>query len=357
MTSYNHEKYIRASIESVLSQTFKNFSLIIHDDGSTDESWKIIESFKDDRIIPFRKDKNTQAIEENIIDMKSCEYVAVHHSDDLWHPEKLEKQVDFLDNNPEVGAVFTLVDVIGEDGQLLTDKTNSYYKIFDQPNRTRQEWLNYFFYHRNALCHPSLLIRQSCYQELGSYNQSFMQLTDLDLWVRLCFKYEIHILQERLTGFRVRAEGKNTSGDRPETHIRTEIEFLQILDHYKELKDQLEFVKVFPQTEKYFTSEGADIDFALAMTALEDQTTNVSKLFGINLLFDLTKDPKRFSTIKTLYGFSLKDFHQLTGKYEIFSTIPQEMIFKIKSILKFRIIRWVIDLLSRFNRESFSLKR
>ena len=357
MASYNHGKYIRTTIQSVLDQTFEDFVFYIYDDGSTDDSWEIIKSFKDPRINSTRKNVNTNTIDEKIVEKTLTDYVAMLHSDDFWEPTKLEKQVRFLDEHPDVGAVFTHVNVIGEDGRPLTNKSDSYYKVFDQPNRTRHEWLNFFFYNRNALCHPSLLIRQSCYQELDYYNQSFRQLPDLDLWVRLCFKYDIHILQERLTNFRVRAGGRNTSADRPETHTRTEIEFLQILEHYKGLTDESEFIKVFPQAGKYFKAEGSDIVFALAMTALEDQTTNVSKLFGINLLFDLFKDSNRVESIKKLYGFSLRDFHEITGRYDIFSTIPQELIFKVKTLLRFRVIRWLVGVFSRNKNFSSSLKR
>lgn len=357
MASYNHGKYIRAAIQSVLDQTFKDFVFFIFDDGSTDDSWSIINNFEDPRIRPIRKNVITNSSGENLVETIPCEFVAIQNSDDLWYPGKLEKQVEFLDNHPEVGAVFTHVNVIGEEGQPLTDMSNSYYKVFDQPNRTRFEWLNYFFYHRNALCHPSMLIRRSCYQELGYYNQSLMQLPDLDLWVRLCLKHDIHILQERLTGFRVRSGGENVSSDRPETHIRTEIEFLQVLDHYKELNDESDFVKVFPQAKKYFNANGSDIEFALAMTALEDHTSNVSKLFGINILFEIAKDAKRFAFVNSNYGFSIKDLHELTGKYEIFSTIPQDLISKVKSILKFRIVRWFISIISKSNRVPASLKR
>src|SRR5262245_25933982 len=109
LTSYNHAKYLRESIESILNQTFIDFELVIWDDGSTDESWDIINSYSDPRIRAFRN-KTTQhgnPIRMVFPEIETEEYVAIHHSDDIWEPQKLEKQVAFLDTHPDIGAVFT----------------------------------------------------------------------------------------------------------------------------------------------------------------------------------------------------------------------------------------------------------
>src|ERR1700690_1971582 len=98
LTSFNHAKYLRGSIDSVLHQTFSDFELIILDDASTDDSWQIIQSYSDPRIQTFRNKTNLGGYFPGAFPgMASAEYIAVHHSDDLWEPEKLEKQVPFLD--------------------------------------------------------------------------------------------------------------------------------------------------------------------------------------------------------------------------------------------------------------------
>src|SRR5206468_12755719 len=109
----------------------------------------------------------------------------IHHSDDAWEPEKLERQVAFLDGHPEIGAVFTNALAIDEVGSPLLDRTHFLFNIFDQPNRTRHEWLRFFFTVSNALCHPSVLIRKLCYEDCGLYRAGFAQLCDFDMWIRL----------------------------------------------------------------------------------------------------------------------------------------------------------------------------
>ena len=321
LTSYNHAKYLHESIESVLNQTYKNFELIIWDDASTDNSWNIISSYTDERIRSFKNETN-QFIEyfrKAISDVVEGEYIAIHHSDDVWEPQKLEKQVVFLDENPQVGAVFSNALVIREDGKPFEDMSHFYYKIFDQPNRTRYEWLNYFFYHGNALCHPSVLIRKVCYDECGLYRYGLAQLPDYDMWVRLCLKHEIHVMPEKLVRFRVRADDSNSSGNRLDAQIRGQFEFLQLLDNYKNVPSIQELIKIFPNAEKYLKPEGYNLGFALAMVALESNTYQVTELFGLNILFEILNDPNSAKEIKELYNFSYHDFFVFTGKYDVFS--------------------------------------
>jgi Glycosyltransferases involved in cell wall biogenesis len=122
LTSYNHEKYIKEAIDSVLNQTYTDFELIIWDDASTDNSWNIINCYNDKRIIKFRNEYNRRAvyaINNSISEVAKGEYIAIHHSDDVWEPAKLKKQVEFLDNNQGCGAVFTAASIIDDNGDLF----------------------------------------------------------------------------------------------------------------------------------------------------------------------------------------------------------------------------------------------
>jgi len=318
--SYNHAKYLRESIDSALHQTFSDFELIILDDASTDDSWTIINSYLDARIRAFRNKTNRVGdFSELFPQAATGEYIAIHHSDDIWEPDKLEKQVAYLDEHPEIGAVFTNAMIIGERGELFEDETHFYYNIFNQPNRSRHEWLNFFFHHGNALCHPSLLIRKVCYEQCGLYRCGLFQLPDFDMWIRLCLKYEIHVMPEKLIRFRVRDNEQNVSSCRPETLVRMQFEFLQILNNYCHINTSEEFIKVFPNANQYFKQGDFDIGFSLGMVALKLKTSYVAKLFGLQLLFDALNDPDRARKIKDLYDFSSNDFIALTAKHDFFS--------------------------------------
>ncbi len=323
MSSYNYAKYLRDAIDSVLNQTFTDFELYIMDDASTDNSWDIIQSYSDPRLITHRNQHNqrsVQGINHFISDIAQGELIAVHHSDNVWAPDKLEKQIQFLGSHPEVGAVFTSVSVIDEQGQPFEDQEHPYYQLFDQPNRTRHEWLRHFFYQGNALCHPSVLIRKRCYEECGLHRFGLGQLPDLDMWVRLCLKYDIHILPERLVSYRMLRDENFTSGSRPDSRIRFHFDYLQVLENYLKIASFDEFVKVFPTAEKFANPKGFDLGFVLGMTALEERGNSpVFELFGLDLLFSILQNPDRAEKVKRIYGFTHKDFVTLNAQHDVFS--------------------------------------
>lgn len=320
LTSYNHAKYLRESIESALLQTFDDFELIIWDDASTDESWDIINEYHDTRIRAFRNPVNMHRGNINrALEKATGEYIAIHHSDDIWELHKLEKQVAFLDSHPEIGAVFSDVLVIDEQGDILPENSHPYQTIFAQPNRSRHEWLTYFFYRGNALCHPSVMIRKACYSECGVYRSGF-SAADYDMWVRLCMKYEIYVLPNKLIRLRARDNNANASGDRLDVRLRSWFEYLQILKNYKKLSKPDDFQKIFPSVQKYLQTKEFIPSFVLAMAALEPiESYDITRLFGMEFLFDLMNEPESVRRVEEIYGFTHKDFIELEGKYDVFS--------------------------------------
>ena len=208
LSSYNHEKYISEAIESILNQTFKDFEVLIFDDGSQDNSREIVKSFNDPRIKLFLHEVNRGPR----ICLKECmnaaqgKYIAIHHSDDSWAKDKLEKQINFLETHENYAACFTWVKIIDEDGNPyeLSEK-NNYHAVFDQENRTREKWLHDLFFAGNCFCHPSVVLRnkKNLYDELYGIS-GLWQLTDYAAWVRLLLNSNLYVLNERLTLFRLR---------------------------------------------------------------------------------------------------------------------------------------------------------
>lgn len=321
LTSFNHAKYLRDAIDSVLVQSFEGYELIIWDDASSDESWAIINEYNDPRIRIFRNEKQMRGvwgINKAIKDVARGKYIAIHHSDDVWEPDKLEKQLAFLESHPEYGAVFTHVSLIDEDGNVFTQADHSYAKIFDQPNRNRYEWLRFFFLSGNALCHPSALIRKQSYDVCGTYRYGMAQLPDFDMWVRLCLKYDIYVLEDELVRFRIRDDEANASGDKPETRIRIFFEYYQSLLSYTYVDGFDELTYIFPEAKKYYRGDQSSVKFALAMVALELKPTHFVELIGLNIIFDLLQDEARANRIKSEYNFDYMNFVSLTAKHDPF---------------------------------------
>lgn len=320
LTSYNHAAYLHEAINSVLTQTYTDFELLIVDDNSTDDSWGIINSYDDARIRAFKTGERTITAEINrlIAQEAKGEFIAIFHSDDVWGSDKLALQLDYLAHHQECGAVFTQAVAIGEDSQPLTGDAAGITLVFAQPNRTRQQWLRHFFYQMNALCHPSVLIRSQCYRDAGLYRETFWALDDFDLWVRICLRYEIHVLEQALTYFRVRTDHGNVSGDRIETHVRTATEFIFILRHYLTIKRFEDMVAIFPEAEVYYRPAGFEPRFVLAMMALAENSFPQTRLFGLGLLFELLENNDTARLIDELYGFKPADFHALKIQHDVF---------------------------------------
>lgn len=313
LTSFNHAEYLREAIDSVLNQIFEDYELIIWDDASADESWNIIQSYSDPRIKTFRNDvqkRGVYGINKAISEIVTGEYIAIHHSDDVWELNKLEKQVNFLDVHPEIGAVFTNTLPIGEDSRPLQDKLHFYSSIFNQENKSRYLWLRHFFEKGNALCHPSVLIRKKCYGECGLYRYGLAQVGDFDMWIRLCLKYEIYILPDKLVKFRVRDNEENASGSRPETRSRWNFEYYLLLSNFLKINRADDLFKVFPEAKKYCSDESC-IRYAIAMVMLEVKPFHTTIQFALQILFDLINDQNQNNTF-----FSANDFVKLTGELD-----------------------------------------
>ena len=124
INSYNSEKFILQTINSVINQTYKNLQIIIVDDCSTDKTVELIKTIDDERIEFYSTPKNihiSSAYNESLKYVKG-DYVARLDADDLWAKDKIEKQVEFLEKNTEYGACFTQAEVIDQHGNITNDE-------------------------------------------------------------------------------------------------------------------------------------------------------------------------------------------------------------------------------------------
>lgn len=216
LTSYNHGEMLRESIESILCQTYQDFELIIMDDYSTDQSREIIMEYahNNPRIRTIFHEKNwAHSGLQQEVEHFAGEYVAILHGDDKWQKDKLEKQVEVLERHKNIAACFTDVQAIDLEGkEYVGSQAGSL--VFKSENRTRYEWLRYFFYNSNCLCHPSIMIRKSAYGQYGLLvSGALTSLPDFYQWVKLCFHEDIYILPEKLTLFRIHDDETSQSGE------------------------------------------------------------------------------------------------------------------------------------------------
>lgn len=332
--SYNHEKYISRTIKSVLEQTYQDFEIIITDDGSSDNTIEEINKYSDPRIKLFVFNENQGAClaANNCIKNSKSEYIAMLSSDDVFITDKLEKQIRFLDDHRDYAAVFSYVQLINEEGNNYRDKKHPYYSIFEQPNRTRYEWLKYFFYKGNCLCHPSMVIHAKCYDDVGYYDPRFAQLPDLDFWIRLCLKHNIFILPESLLKLRIRSDGVNVSSVRPDSLKRHFLEFYIILTNYLKIMTGEDLIKIFPETIRFGTNQDNLIPYYLAKLALECDTPS-HRLFAMDTLFRIFNDDQTIDDLNRKIGVKYLDLIKLSGETDIFNIKNNENPNKLYSAL------------------------
>ena len=316
LSSFNHEKYICEAIDSILNQLFTDFELIIMDDCSPDNSWKLIKAYTDPRIRAFRTEENIGGVlqvNKAIFELAAGEYIAIHHSDDVWESEKLQKQVDFLESEREVAAVFTWTSVIDDDS---CDLDKDWY--FAKP-KTRWEWLNDLFFMRNPFAHPSILIRKSIYEQLGGYRPYLGQITDVEMYIRVLLNHPVTVLQEVLTKHRQLKNESNQSAARPDVGIRTWHEWNIARENYLSLAGFDQVVAIFPDLERFRNPRGFDIKFLLSMECLYGTEQKNAWQLGLKWLWELRMDGNKYAKVRDLYSFSDKEFYNILGKFDVYS--------------------------------------
>lgn len=232
---YNGERFLKDTVDSIVNQSYNNLEIIIVDDASSDTSRDIIDSYQDDRIIKIYKVKNENVCcASNLaFERANGEYIALIGHDDIWHLDKIEKQVSFMETNPNYAICFSRCDIIDQNNQIINgqnffdDTFNSY------ENQERASHIYQLYMRGNHLCAPSAVIRKSVLNEVGLYDCSLLQLQDYDLWLRILTVSNIYILEEKLLKYRQVLDAKsNLSSGNVETAVRTEHESLYIGDRY-----------------------------------------------------------------------------------------------------------------------------
>lgn len=199
MPAFNAEKYIEEAIQSVLNQTYKKIELvIINNASSADKTEEIIHKYLDDtRIIYVKQQGKGLSNARNIgIQKSSGELVAFLDSDDLWHKEKIEKQVEYFRKNKEVFLVHTPYNIL-KDGRIIN------FKMLSEPQAS---CLSGNIYNRllcgNCIGVLTAMVRKEIFDKVGYFDETLWGAEDWDLWIRIAKNHKIGFINETLATYR-----------------------------------------------------------------------------------------------------------------------------------------------------------
>jgi glycosyltransferase involved in cell wall biosynthesis len=220
MPVYNAERYLQDAVDSVLNQSFKDFEFLIIDDGSTDSTPDIINSYEDSRIRFLRNEKNfgiSHTLNKGIA-LASCDLIARMDGDDISLPDRLMKQFTFMATNPRCAMVSSWAEVVTANDEFV--RLEKYRSEFYYYNLTFECWIY----------HPTVMFRKQCVEAVGGY--SMMYSEDYDLFWKISTRYPIANLSEALVKYRLSPTSLNSVLKKQEYEHANETNVLRSIRFY-----------------------------------------------------------------------------------------------------------------------------
>ena len=300
MSVYNGEKYLVQAIDSILNQTYQNFEFIIIDDCSTDNSSHILQEYaqKDSRIKIIKKEKNIgiKGFIKNLnlgISIAKGKYIARMDADDISLPERFQKQVDFLENNPEITLVGAQLNLINEQNKI-TGEAIAALQHRDIVKRITSQI---------QLFHPVIMFRKD--QNI-QYREKFLYCEDYDLYLNLITQgKKLANLNEKLLNYRILANSISRKDD-----VFTKKLMLEkaLYFYQSRKKNGSDFYENFENKE------------VLEINNINYKNSKSELFFAMDTAIKLNRKDKLIFLIKKFKKHYPKD--RIPSKYHLFSKLP-----------------------------------
>lgn len=227
MPVFNGEKYLVQAIDSILSQTYKNFEFLIIDDGSTDKSIKIIKKYKDPRIRLVRNKKNIGLIKtlNKGLSLARGKYIARMDCDDISLPKRLEKQVRFMEQHPDIGVCGTAL-------KLINKNVTWYYP-------TDPDFFKCKLLFTCCIAHPTVMFRKSVIENMKY--RKYEHAEDYYLWVTLSEKTKMATLPDVLLKYRLHPN-----------QISKKYNIQQQINSHSIILEQLKRLNIIPTAQEFW---------------------------------------------------------------------------------------------------------
>jgi len=186
--TYNRGWIIKEAIDSVLAQDYRNFQLIVVDDGSTDNTMDILDSYQEDIHVVPQKNRGVSAARNQGLEQASGSFIAFLDSDDIWLPQKLSSQVAFFNSNPDA-LICQTEEIWIRNGARVN------------PKKRHKKPSGMFFESSLNLCliSPSaVMMKRGLFDEVGLFDENLPACEDYDLWLRISCRYPVYLIDTPL---------------------------------------------------------------------------------------------------------------------------------------------------------------
>jgi len=303
--SYNHEKYVKEFLNSLIAQTNPDWELLIFDDCSSDKTMELIKSVQDKRIHLIENTYNkgmAYAVSKGIETAKS-EFAVFIASDDIFYPEYVATVLNIFEKNPDIIACYTPLQYMNEQGKILDG-------ILTLPSeKSQEEIFADMFINENLLPSPAMVFKRSAFKSYLPLDVGMIQYTDWQMHFFLMNQGKIKLLEKPLVKYRI-SEGSACARS-PNVLLREEIETKKLMDTVVNLigEDKEIFLKyfgVYPLIKEN-EIEPKTIPYWLGRLALTSSVANKRK-WGLQTIMDFIGVEENMVLLHRLYGFSYKDY-------------------------------------------------
>jgi glycosyltransferase involved in cell wall biosynthesis len=309
MTTFNHELYIEKAVDSVLNQTYKEWELIIVDDGSKDATLNKLRNYSSDkRIKVISKENEGTSIAFNVgFSLAQGEWIAVMSGDDICLSSRLEEQLKYAESFG-IKAVFALPEIIDSQDQLALDSLQPVF--FTKHDETQEGLFKELFYKGNFLCAPTAFLHKSI---LGKqlFQPTLLQLQDYALWLDLSYRYKMAIMHTRLIKYRRHENSLSLKG----AHIaRAYFEWKSICGKVLNNMDWQQLHSFFPESISFAAKYDNNIfEIEKALIMLKHPVTRLREL-GLRRIQPFLDDDNLREKCIEVYGISMKKFFEEADK-------------------------------------------
>ena len=190
--TYNNEKFIAETVESVLNQTYKDYEIIVVDDGSADGTRDALVPYMQKIRYHYKENGGIASAKNAGISLSETEFVAFLDHDDLWAPDKLQLQMEHFNENPQIGLVYAKYTSFRDGKELRT-----------KPEKGYSGWIFKELLSKSFIQTSTVVVKRECLDAVGPYDETFSLGDEYDMFLRIARKFQCGFVDKGLTRYRV----------------------------------------------------------------------------------------------------------------------------------------------------------